>query len=198
MFARTDFNLARDGIFSKVAVPPRDQLGRFLGNLPGYDDDEDCVDCTGSVYALVAETITADLVEETSEDDDEEDLDSFIYDTDLTKEEVAELILLADKFDWRNIYDVTPADLTTLRRLDGLRWIEETYGKYMDPVVVAVKARTSDASGFGSGEKSTLNQWECDRIHGRRGYDDGRKKRKAMFNRQLRANRQVRIINIIA
>jgi hypothetical protein len=197
MFARAaDFILSNNGIFCTVAIPPRDQLGRFLGELPGYDDDEYCADSVGSVYALVAETVTADLDEETSEDDDEEGSDSFIDDIfgwGLSPEEWDEMNELNEKHETEYY---RPEDLMTLRRLDGLRWIEETYGKYMDPVVTAVKAGTSGSSGFGSGEKYSLNNWDW--IHGRRGHDDGRKKRKAMFNRQLRENRHMRVINITA
>ena len=203
MFAHAaDFTLDNDGIFSSVVVPPRDQFGRFLGELPGYDDDEDCTDCADSVFALVAETITIDLAEKISEDGDEEDPDSYfddIFDWGLSPDEQAEM----DKLNLKHGTEYyKPKDLMTLRRLDGLKWVEETYGNYQNDEgewSIPTKSKCSGSFGFGSGKKHTAYKLlDFYGAPGRRGHDDGRKQRKARFNRQLRANRQVRMINITA
>ncbi|MBY0538502.1 hypothetical protein K2P47_03860 [Patescibacteria group bacterium] len=191
-----DFVLDNDGIFSSVAIPPRDQLGRFLGNF--VDDDEDCNDCVGSIFALVAETVTSDVGEESLETDEDValEIDNDI-DWYLSPDEQAEM----DKLNLKHGTEYyKPKDLMTLRRLDGLKWVEETYGNYQNDEgkwSIPTKSKCSGSFGFGSGKKhTTYKLLDFYGAPGRRGHDDGRKQRKARFNRQLRENRKVRAINI--
>lgn len=83
-----------------------------------------------------------------------------------------------------------PKDLMTLRRLDGLRWVEKTYGwcRYGAPETkTLVPGRQMGSSGFGAGEKARVNLYDFDWLWARRGIgDQGKKCRKARLKRTLR------------
>ncbi len=113
----------------------------------------------------------------------------------LSAEEAEELFFLNEKH--RTSY-WHPDDLLTLRRLDGLRWVEETYGncQYGAPKAVATTAQ-SGSSGFGSGEKyKVADYFGWDWGPGRRGHDDARKQRKAAVNRFRRLERKLRTVEM--
>ena len=64
----SNFVLNHDGIHCTVAMPGRDQLGRFMGEQDG--DDEQADDCLISIFTLVAETIcNEDDLTDSDEDD---------------------------------------------------------------------------------------------------------------------------------
>ena len=65
----SDFVLNHDGIICTVAMPGRDQLGRFLGE----QDDELTNNCLISIFTLVAETIcTEDDLSDTMDSDEDD------------------------------------------------------------------------------------------------------------------------------
>lgn len=184
------YSFVDDFISNTVSFPGRCPLtGRFMSTSE-FGDDEPMEHFFGVVCEATDEVVTPDDADE--DDVDVDNNDGAVYW--LSPKEEAEFHKLNRKLGtdyWH------PDDLMTLRRLDGLRWVEETYGdcRYGAPATDAPAVYQMGRSGFGAEDKPMIiGSYGYNDGRGRRGFDDTRKNRKAAIRRFRRSARKLRTV----